>query len=65
MYVCMLFVGYTGDNFKFKEWKLFMDIIAHIKTKKKQGDVLAQVAKAANMSKMIQRQFAGTSTSEI
>lgn len=54
--VIRLFIGYAGDDYKFKEWRLFMDIFHHIKKRKKMGSVLGQVAAAADLGRMVKRQ---------
>jgi Ca2+-binding EF-hand superfamily protein len=54
--IIKLFDGYASNNYKFKEWRFFMDIFFHIKKRKMQGSLMGQVAAAANIGAMVKRQ---------
>ena len=51
--VIKFFKGYAGDDFKLTDWKIFMDIFAHIKRRKMSGGFIAAATSAANVGMIV------------
>lgn len=62
--VIKLFQGYANDDYKCTEWKVFMDICAHVKRRKMAGGFMAAAASAANVGMMVKQSMAASLLAE-
>ena len=62
--VIKFFQGYAGDDYKFTDWKIFMNIFAHIKRHKMRGGLMAAAASAANVGMMVKQTMAASLLAE-